>query len=274
MLVGLLYFVLWNAFCIFVETELSLIEMYAMMNELEVALKGIDWSKPQDCFASIAEILMGKYVIEKGGKRYAIVEIEFYVYSNGHKDYITYPRDCKAGRWYFHQSGVDLTFESGDISITKDKNGNDAVVLLSNPHFGGILIRGLCNLNPTNNEEPYILGPLKCVDVLWDEFDALAHSVGEYPVLNRAVQADNLNTDNLFQCKRCINIKEDDNYRFERIKTWAKRIGIEATEDELIDYRNEMFDNPKTYRYRFFNLIHGENPHTFTKIPSSARPKY
>ena len=56
MLVGLLYFVLWNAFCIFVETELSLIEMYAMMNELEVALKGIDWSKPQDCFASIAEI--------------------------------------------------------------------------------------------------------------------------------------------------------------------------------------------------------------------------
>ena len=59
------------------------------MKELEDSLKYIDWSCPQKSFTSIALILMGKYIIKKGKERYRIVEIEFYAFSNDHKDYIT-----------------------------------------------------------------------------------------------------------------------------------------------------------------------------------------
>lgn len=135
-------------------------------DELMKALEGVDRVNPRESFVRIAEILMGKYAIKKGDKRYAIVEIEFYLYSKDHKDYITYPRTIKAGRWFFHQSGVDLTFESNEIS------------------FGGILIRGLYKLFPVDNdEERYILGPQKCVNELWDNFSAIEPSVEEYPII-------------------------------------------------------------------------------------------
>ena len=87
------------------------------MNELEDKLRNIDWSCLQNSFSSIAKTLMGKYIIKKGNSRYRIVEIEFYAFSNSQKDYITYPRATDAGQWFFHQSGVDLTFDSHDVRV-------------------------------------------------------------------------------------------------------------------------------------------------------------
>ena len=40
------------------------------------------------------------------------IDIEFYWFSKNHKDTITYPRNCNAGDWFFHNSGVDLAFDS------------------------------------------------------------------------------------------------------------------------------------------------------------------
>lgn len=61
-------------------------------------------------FEEIARLLMNNFVIAKGNVKYEIVEIEFYLYTPQHPDIITYPRAISAGRWYFHPSGVDLTF--------------------------------------------------------------------------------------------------------------------------------------------------------------------
>lgn len=220
------------------------------MDELKGALQEVNWGNPQVSFVRIAEILMGKYAIKKGNKRYAIVEIEFYLYSKDHKDYITYPRKIEAGRWFFHQSGVDLTFKSDDIS------------------FGGILIRGLYKLFPVdNNEERYIFGPQKCVNELWDNFSAFESSAEEYPVI--VVHENELN---IVQCKRCINIKEA--LRIQKIKDWAKRLDKkELSEAEAKDYITKMFENKDTQLYRFFNLPDNEDPYTFKKIPTASRPK-
>lgn len=115
----------------------------------------------EDYFAKIAKILMNNYVIKKGENiSYEIVEIEFYLFDPGHPDVITYPRNCAAGQWFFHQSGVDLTFAS------------------TTEQFGGILIRGLRKMS----DNKLFLGPQKCVNELWDKFDAFKVD-SNYPVL-------------------------------------------------------------------------------------------
>lgn len=115
-----------------------------------------------DYFKGIADLLMNKFVISKGTDKYEIIEMEFYLVAPNHPDVITYPRNCKAGQWFFHQSGVDLTFET-----TKNQ-------------FGGILIRGLRKID---GDREQIFGPLKCVAKLWDVFDAFDRVPSEYPVI-------------------------------------------------------------------------------------------
>lgn len=239
------------------------------MNELSAALIDINWSTPKEDFESIARLLFEKYVIRKGDKKYAIVEIEFYLHSNEHPDYITYPRDVDAGQWLFHPSGVDLTFKS-DL---KNQTG---------PRFGGILIRGLYRLNSDENEkERYIFGPQKCVYELWDVLNALGTSADEYPVIVRTVAGDNLQTCEPLSCKRCINIKEAD--RGSKIKGWTKRLsqyinvkGVyfkEISTEEILRYKEDMFDIADTMLYRYFNLRYVKDPYNFIKIPVAARPK-
>lgn len=90
-------------------------------------------------FAEIAQELMCSYIIATDKATYDIIEIEFYLCTPEHRDVITYPREMAEGRWFFHASGVDITFRS-----TKSV-------------FGGILIRGL-----RKNKDKYI-GALKNV---------------------------------------------------------------------------------------------------------------
>ncbi len=62
--------------------------------------------------------------------RYRIVELEFYLYNKETDDFPTYNRDCVAGQWFFHKSGVDIAFQTL-------REGTELI------QFGGILIRGL-----------------------------------------------------------------------------------------------------------------------------------
>ncbi|MCH5227151.1 MAG: hypothetical protein J1F16_04960 [Muribaculaceae bacterium] len=225
-------------------------------------------------FQEIAETLMGNYIIKKGEKKkYAIVEIEFYLYTPSHQDFITYPRDLEAGRWFFHKSGVDITFKSQDVEVTiKDKK---EIYNAKNGILGGILIRGLYDLTPkdqeSKKEDRYIFGPLKCVDLLWDNFDAFQNSKEEYPVLTSF--SEGISLDNMVKCKRCINIEENHEIK---VVEWAERLGFNKDDniEEKKIYCKKLFDQDiHEYHYRFFNLITGHNPQTFTKIqPPAARP--
>lgn len=106
------------------------------MENLLSALNEVYTTDIQSKFQEIAEKLMYNYIIKKGEARYAIVEIEFYYYSPYHPDIITYSRNLSAGRWFFHQSGVDLTFDSKSTILDNKgfvTNSGEAI-------FGGILI--------------------------------------------------------------------------------------------------------------------------------------
>ena len=129
-------------------------------------------------FAAIAEILLKKVAIKKGNDLYYITDIEFYWFSNSHRDIITYPRNTKAGEWFFHMSGVDIAFESWvktEKAWLYDKN-----ILTPDAKFGGVLIRGI---KPVTDGKPLDVKqlndhPKNICEKLFDQFDAFGNQDG------------------------------------------------------------------------------------------------
>lgn len=121
----------------------KLLEVNSSMKESELDAK----------FRDLAQLIMGDYCIESKERKYYINELEFYYYGENHDDLrvngkstVTYARNAKAGCWYIHDYGVDLTFKS------------------DNKAGGGILIRTV-----EDNENNVFNGPVKCVNEMWEE---------------------------------------------------------------------------------------------------------
>lgn len=97
-----------------------------------------------DDLERIAKQLFNNYLLRVNDSYYRLIDIEFYLHSKGHEDTYTHGHDLQkqTGRWYFHRSGIDITFGNGD-------------------HYGGILIRSMAKL-PTNGYRyaKLIYGPI------------------------------------------------------------------------------------------------------------------
>ena len=131
-------------------------------------------------FDEIAEILLTKTKIVKGTREYYITDIEFYLYCDRHEDIITYPRNCEAGDWFFHDSGVDISFGS-NLSFEDDK-----AILENNSFFGGILLRGIKPVGGYSSSKNLTDAPKNIVDELFDKFSAFEeseHFLVNFPLL-------------------------------------------------------------------------------------------
>lgn len=97
-------------------------------------------------FKRIANELMNHWILKIELKAYRIAEIEFYLKCESHNDIYTHGHklQLEKERWYFHGSGLDLTFGSENF-------------------HGSILIRALYDIN----EKKYIYGPINCVTELF-----------------------------------------------------------------------------------------------------------
>lgn len=106
-------------------------------------------------FNSIAKELMNNWSLSVGKSKYRLTEIEFYYNDKKHDDRYAHNHDQQLtrGQWYFHGSGVDITF--GDESSNA---------------YGGILIRGIQN----DNTKVYIDGSLKVVTEIFKEFGSIS----------------------------------------------------------------------------------------------------
>lgn len=106
-------------------------------------------------FLRIASELMNSWVLKIETAEYRITEIEFYFNSSFHNDDYAHSHilQKESGRWYFHGSGVDLTFGSKDI-------------------YGGILIRAIYNLKSQN----YIYGPINCITEIFSNLTTIYES--------------------------------------------------------------------------------------------------
>jgi len=109
-------------------------------------------SSIQDYFNNLAKYLFSQLVICAGGDKYTFIEIEFYYHDDKNFNApiynCTYPRTCEVGKLFWHNSGVDICFDS-------EESGE------SEGFFGGILIRSLMK-----NGKEIVAGPMRCANEL------------------------------------------------------------------------------------------------------------
>lgn len=135
-------------------------------------------------FEELAKALMNNFQIKKGDNRYWMTDIEFYVYTDSHRDIITYPRNCEAGRWFFHASGVDISFKSNVEFKEHPKKHQMMPFLTKDAVFGGILIRGIVR----DFDGAPIDGPMKVCDELFDQFNAF-YPPADFPLIVTAKES-------------------------------------------------------------------------------------
>lgn len=114
----------------------------------------ISENRIDDDFQRIAHDLLNEWVLQVRNSIYRITEIEFYYKGETHDDsYIhSHKLQQQKGKWYFHGSGIDVTFGDGNT-------------------YGGILIRAIYKIN--KGEEMYCYGPLNCVQELFGNFSTI-----------------------------------------------------------------------------------------------------
>lgn len=206
-------------------------------------IKGRNNGGYQKVFDDIAKILLNKVAIRKGEKIFYIKDIEFYLYENNHRDIVTYPRICKAGQWFFHPSGIDISFES-----SVDVKSNDfelfQPILREDAFFGGVLIRAIypADKAPSDACKYNLDGPHKVEWALFDSFDAF-NEVTDFPHLIECEHK----IEYITKVRKNLKLKEND-YR-KKIETilnsyYENRL---ISKDEWINVY-KCFEN-KTYRY-------------------------
>lgn len=202
-----------------------------LINRLKKELSVIRTSEIQCYFEHIADLLMNHCVISKDKESYEIVDIEFYLFTPEHQDVITYPREISSGYWFFHPSGVDLSIESNSHT------------------FGGILIRGIRNVKDGNDQ---VLGPQKCVEVLWDKFEAFdIPSDFKYPLITAA---DKLRSYKISSYPRWISVPKGKT-EIEKIKEWKKRLPENTPLSEVSDEDLAKLVFQSEYRFVKMNSI-------------------
>ena len=207
-------------------------------------IKGRNNGGYQKVFDDIAKILLNKVAIRNGKKIFYIKDIEFYLYENNHRDIVTYPRICKAGQWFFHPSGIDISFES-----SVDVKSNDfelfQPILREDAFFGGVLIRAIypADKAPSDACKYNLDGPHKVEWALFDSFDAF-NKVTDFPHM---IECEHKIEPIKKDVRKNLKLKEND-YR-KKIETilnsyYENRL---ISKDEWINVY-KCFEN-KTYRY-------------------------
>lgn len=197
----------------------------------------------QDAFDEIAEILLKQVAICKGEKIFYIKDIEFYLYENNHRDIVTYPRICKAGQWFFHPSGIDISFESS-VDVKSNDYELFQPILNEDAFFGGVLIRAIypADKAPSDACKYNLDGPHKVEWALFDCFDAFNETTN-FPHLIECEHK----IEYITKVRKNLKLKEND-YR-KKIETilnsyYENRL---ISKDEWINVY-KCFEN-KTYRY-------------------------
>jgi len=225
---------------------------YYQSKSLQSLLKELNADSTQDDIETVFDVIANKlfrnYHIVKEDNTYDFLEIEFYFYSPNHRDLITYPRDSnKPGMWFFHMSGVDITFGSDD------KNNNRPLT------YGGILIRSIVKTQGDSSTMPkFICGPMKCVDELFDYIYAFDGDISRADVPYIAEKNENVKI-SIGTCCRYIPMlseKEKIEHKFvelkkRRTKDWGKNPELKP-DWETNEYNEKEFVYFLERPYRYY----------------------
>lgn len=121
----------------------------------------------EESFAQIANSLFKDFVLVVNNDYYRLLDIEFYYYAPGKfEDVYAHKHEAQLqkGKWYFHGSGIDITFGNGEC-------------------HGGILIRAIAKLTGEGRRDKFgiykeIHGPL---NVKTEIFSSLSNAFEKAP---------------------------------------------------------------------------------------------
>lgn len=153
------------------------IDLRKMLSKEYLLENGVDGLENK--FDEIAEILLTKTKIVKGSQEYYITDIEFYLYCQGHEDGITHIRNCNAGKWFFHRSGVDIAFQSENVIFDEKTQKWKRE---ENAFYGGILISGIKPLSKSLTNKDLNGRPINVRDELFYDLDVMDISQN-FPIL-------------------------------------------------------------------------------------------
>lgn len=104
----------------------------------------------QSSFDRIAKEIISDWQLKIDNELFSFTEIEFYFFCEAvHEDNSTHEHNYNEGLWRLHSQGIDITFQSTDISD------------------GGILIRGL------KSKKGYINGPRRILETIFKIFSSV-----------------------------------------------------------------------------------------------------
>ena len=171
------------------------------------------------------------------------MHIEFYFCNKNHLDIITYPRKLDAGKWFFHQSGVDLTFNSSYEGHEK------AINTSSDFYYGGILIRDI--VKRSDMEKKYG-GPYKCEWELFDFLEAFSPT-SQVPYLEKNSQSFGINIEE-------YKIKREFSYDGQKVRTKYNELynyyypKINLSEKTFVEFLDNI-----NYGFNIFKALTNKN---------------
>ncbi|MBK7214692.1 MAG: hypothetical protein IPH88_15625 [Bacteroidales bacterium] len=115
-------------------------------------------------FDHIAKDILTNWQLKVDEQLFSFTEIEFYFFCELiHEDNFTHEHTYDAGLWRFHNQGVDITFQSTNISD------------------GGILIRGM------KSKDGYVNGPRRILETIFrtcGSVTSVQHQFGLVPAID------------------------------------------------------------------------------------------
>ena len=111
-----------NKFIVLIMAENSINHLKSLLGSFDANSK---LPEITNIFEKVAIELFNKFHIQKGDQEYYFSNLEFYFCNQYHLDIITYPRQLPKGKWFFHQSGFDFTFDSKYDIVTMFADANE-----------------------------------------------------------------------------------------------------------------------------------------------------
>ena len=202
----------------------------------------------EDYFKNIAKNMFMNYCLKKGDDTFYFTSLEFYFCHNDHFDIITYPRNTSAGQWFFHQSGVDLAFES--YYTNKSVFNYKPIVSIEDKYaYGGILIKEVVK----KGGSMCLKGPCITMWELFDMIDAFPFdlskeegikvSVKNWPYISKSEGFGNVDPTSL---ARELRLDDTDD-----IKKKFNDINKQIFENKISQIRENDFEKSVKKMYRF-----------------------
>lgn len=223
-------------------------ETIGQLQEYLQKLDVYDLDDLNEKFKEIADFLMNQCVVKVGTRKFRMMEIEFYLFSEKHYDIIAYPRtNMDGGEWFFHASGVDICFNS------HCEQDSDGIFKLNEKRnkFGGILIRGIVelddHLNPIGKS---IAGPIKSMDMLFQKIDAFDTEKSREQVAV-IVEERHLSEVEVESTTRWIPVRNGKEAKVKSILSENYKIKDQGTVDQWVRPFGESLD----YEWRFIGKL-------------------